>query len=37
VLEFEGGDWLIPELEQLLSHPDPEIREAAEDSLLYLK
>ena len=37
VLEFEGGDWLIPELERLLSHPDPEIREAAEDSLLYLE
>ena len=37
VLEFDGGDWLIPELERLLSHPDPEVREAAEDSLLYLK
>ncbi len=37
VLEFDGGDWLIPELEQLRSHPDPEVREAAEDSLLYLK
>jgi len=37
VLEFDGGDWLIPELERLRSHPDPEVREAAEDSLLYLK
>jgi HEAT repeat protein len=37
VLEFDAGDWLIPELERLLAHPDQEVREAAEDAILYLK
>jgi hypothetical protein len=37
VLEFEAGDWLIPELERLLTHPDPEVREIAEDTITYLK
>jgi hypothetical protein len=37
VLEFEAGDWLIPELERLLTHPDPEVRETAEDTITYLK
>ncbi|MBW2543784.1 MAG: HEAT repeat domain-containing protein [Deltaproteobacteria bacterium] len=36
-LEFDAGDWLIPELERLLAHPDPEVRETAEDAILYLK
>ena len=37
VLEFDAGDWLIPELERLLAHPDQDVREAAEDAILYLK
>ncbi len=37
VLEFDAGDWLLPELERLLTHSDPEVREAAEDAILYLK
>jgi hypothetical protein len=37
VLEFDAGDSLIPELERLLAHPDPEVREAAEDAIWYLK
>jgi len=37
VLEFDAGDWLIPELEQLLGHSNQEVREAAEDALTYLK
>jgi len=34
-LEFELEEWL-PELESLLSHPDPEVREAAQDFKEYL-
>jgi hypothetical protein len=37
VLEFDAGAWLIPELERLLTHPDEEVREAAEDAILYLR
>jgi hypothetical protein len=37
VLEFEAEDWLIPELEPLLAHSDPEVREAAEDAITFLK
>ena len=37
VLEFDAEGWLIPELERLLAHPDPEVREAAEDAILYLR
>jgi len=36
ILEFEAEGWLIPELERLLSHPDPEVREAAEDAIDFL-
>jgi hypothetical protein len=35
-LEFEAGAWLIPELERLLSHRDPEVAEAAEDAIDFL-
>jgi len=35
-LAFEGGAWLIPELERLLSHRDPEVREDAEDAIGFL-
>jgi hypothetical protein len=34
-LEFQIEEWL-PELESLLSHPDPEIREATQDFKEYL-
>jgi len=37
VLEFEAEDWLIPELEPLLAHSDPEVREAAQDAIEYLE
>ena len=37
ILEFEGDTWLIPELEQHLAHPDPEVREAIEDAIDYLE
>ncbi len=37
VLEFEAEDWLIPELEPLLAHSDPEVREAAQDAIAFLK
>jgi hypothetical protein len=37
VLEFQAEAWLIPELEPLLAHPDPEVREAARDAQLYLE
>jgi hypothetical protein len=35
-LEFEGGAWLIPELERLLAHSDPEVREAAQDAIDFV-
>jgi len=34
-LETAGGPWLIPDIEPLLSHPDPEVREAAQDAKRY--
>lgn len=37
VLELNAEDWLIPELERLRVHPDPEVREAAEDAITYLR
>ena len=37
ILEFEAGAWVIPELERLLSHPDPEVREAAAIAIESLK
>ena len=37
VLEFEAEDWLIPELEPLLAHSDPEVREAAQYAIEYLE
>jgi hypothetical protein len=37
ILEFEAGAWLIPELERLLSHPDEEVREAAQDAIEFLE
>jgi HEAT repeat protein len=36
ILEFEAEAWLIPELERLLAHPDPEVREAAQDAIDFL-
>jgi len=36
ILEFEAEAWLIPELERLLTHPDPEVREAAQDAIDFL-
>jgi hypothetical protein len=36
ILEFEAESWLIPELEGLLSHRDPEVREAAQDAIDFL-
>jgi hypothetical protein len=36
-LEFEGGDWLIPELTPLLAHSDPDVRETAGDAIEFLK
>jgi hypothetical protein len=37
ILEFEAEEWLIPELEPLLSHRDPEVREAAQDAKEFLE
>jgi HEAT repeat protein len=37
ILEFEAEAWLIPELERLLSHPDPEVREFAQDAIDFLE
>ena len=37
ILEFEAEEWLIPELEPLLAHPDPEVREAAQDAKEFLE
>ncbi len=37
VLEFEAEEWLIPELEPLLAHFDPEVRETAEDAIEFLE
>jgi len=34
-LEIAGGAWLIPEIEPLLTHSDPEVREAAGDAKQY--
>jgi hypothetical protein len=35
-LEFEAGAWVIPELEPLLSHSDPEVRDAAAIAIEFL-
>ncbi len=37
ILEFEAEEWLIPELEPLFSHRDPEVREAAQDAKDFLE
>ena len=37
ILEFEAEEWLIPELEPLLAHSDPEVREAAQDAKEFLE
>jgi HEAT repeat protein len=37
ILEFEAEAWLIPELIPLLSHHDPEVREAAQDAIDFLE
>jgi hypothetical protein len=37
ILEFEGDEWLIPELKPLLTHPDPEVREAIQDAIEFLE
>jgi len=36
ILEFEAEAWLIPELERLLSNPDPDVREATRDAINFL-
>jgi hypothetical protein len=36
-LELDAEEWLIPELKPLLSHSDPEVREAAEDAIMFLE
>jgi len=36
-LEFGGDDSLIPDLEPLLQHPDPEVREQAQDAIDFLE
>jgi hypothetical protein len=36
-LQFNAEEWLIPELERLLTHSNPEVREAAEDAIEYLE
>ncbi len=37
ILEFEADGWLIPELEPLLAHRDPDVREAAQDAIDFLE
>ena len=36
-LEFAGDESIIPNLEPFLDHPDPEVREAAEEAIEFLE